>query len=293
VSAKISPPGGPSKEKDMRRRIFTAGVGAAAIAASIALAGPANAAEGDAQLSVLHGVPNLTVDVWVNGNRTLDDFTPGSLAGPLALPAGAYQIAITAADAPDASAAVIGPVSVNLAANGNYTAVANLDAAGKPTANLFTNDMSQIPAGKGKLTVRHTAAAPAVDVLAAGSPVITNLSNPNEQTLTLDPGTISAAVAATGTTAPVIGPADVTVKEGTHTIVYAWGSLSDKNLQLAVQTIDGMHSAPGSVPGARDGSADVATAPATLALGFGAAALVLLLGGLGVARTAAARNREQ
>jgi hypothetical protein len=277
----------------MRRRIFTAGVGAAAIAASIALAGPANAAEGDAQLSVLHGVPNLTVDVWVNGNRTLDDFTPGSLAGPLALPAGAYQIAITAADAPDASAAVIGPVSVNLAANGNYTAVANLDAAGKPTANLFTNDMSQIPAGKGKLTVRHTAAAPAVDVLAAGSPVITNLSNPNEQTLTLDPGTISAAVAATGTTAPVIGPADVTVKEGTHTIVYAWGSLSDKNLQLAVQTIDGMHSAPGSVPGARDGSADVATAPATLALGFGAAALVLLLGGLGVARTAAARNREQ
>ncbi|BCW17658.1 lipoprotein [Arthrobacter sp. NtRootA9] len=277
----------------MRRRIFTAGVGAAAIAASIALAGPANAAEGDAQLSVLHGVPNLTVDVWVNGNRTLDDFTPGSLAGPLALPAGAYQIAITAADAPDASAAVIGPVSVNLAANGNYTAVANLDAAGKPTANLFTNDMSQIPAGKGKLTVRHTAAAPAVDVLAAGSPVITNLSNPNEQTLTLDPGTISAAVAATGTTAPVIGPADVTVKEGTHTIVYAWGSLTDKNLQLAVQTIDGMHSAPGSVPGARDGSADAAPAPATLALGFGAAALVLLLGGLGVARTAAARNREQ
>ena len=277
----------------MRRRIFTAGVGAAAIAASIALAGPANAAEGDAQLSVLHGVPNLTVDVWVNGNRTLDDFTPGSLAGPLALPAGAYQIAITAADAPDASAAVIGPVSVNLAANGNYTAVANLDAAGKPTANLFTNDMSQIPAGKGKLTVRHTAAAPAVDVLAGGSPVITNLSNPNEQTLTLDPGTISAAVAATGTTAPVIGPADVTVKEGTHTIVYAWGSLTDKNLQLAVQTIDGMHSAPGSVPGARDGSADAAPAPATLALGFGAAALVLLLGGLGVARTAAARNREQ
>jgi hypothetical protein len=123
--------------------------------------------------------------------------------------------------------------------------------------------------------------------------VITNLSNPNEQTLTLDPGTISAAVAATGTTAPVIGPADVTVKEGTHTIVYAWGSLTDKNLQLAVQTIDGMHSAPGSVPGARDGSADAAPAPATLALGFGAAALVLLLGGLGVARTAAARNRQQ
>ncbi len=282
----------------MRRSIFTAGVGAAAMAAAIALAGPAQAAEGDAQLSVLHGVPGLTVDVWVNGDRTLDDFTPGSLAGPLALPPGAYELAITASDAADASAPAIGPVTVTLAANGNYTAVANLDAAGKPTANLFTNDVSRIPAGKGKLTVRHTAAAPAVDVLAGGAAVVSNLANPSEQSLTLDPGTISAAVAATGTTAPVIGPADVTVSEGTHTIVYAWGSLTDKNLQLAVQTIDGLHSAPGSVPGARDGSSEnVASAgslPAGVSagqivamVGFGALALVLLLGGIGMARTIA------
>jgi hypothetical protein len=280
-------------EIDMRNRIFTAGAGAAAIAAAIALAGPAQAAEGDAQLSVLHGVPGLTVDVWVNGDRTLDDFTPGSLAGPLALPAGAYELAITASDAADASAAVIGPVSVTLAANGNYTAVANLDAAGNPTANLFTNDVSQIEAGKGKLSVRHTAAAPAVDILAGGSPVITNLANPNEQTLTLDPGTVPAAVAATGTTDPVIGPADVTIAEGTHTIVYAWGSLADANLQLAVQTIEGLHSAPGSVPGALDGSTVAAPADSTaLMVGFGAAALALLLGGVGVARTVAARRAE-
>lgn len=277
----------------MRTTIFTAGAGAAAVAAAIALAGPAQAAEGDAQLSVLHGVPGLTVDVWVNGDRTLDDFAPGTLAGPLALPAGAYELAITASDAADASAPVIGPVTVNLAASGNYTAVANLDAAGKPTANFFTNDVSQIEAGKGKLTVRHTAAAPAVDVLAGGSPAITNLSNPNEQSLTLDPGTISAAVAATGTTAPVIGPADLTVSEGTHTIVYAWGSLADKNLQLAVQPIDGLHSSPGSVPGGRGGAADTDSAePAVLAAGFGAAALALLLGALGVNRALATRRAK-
>ena len=124
------------------------------------------------------------------------------------------RLAITASDAADASAPVIGPVTVTLAASGNYTAVANLDAAGKPTANFFTNDVSQIAAGKGKLTVRHAAAAPAVDVLAGGAAVVSNLANPNGQTLSLDPGTVSAAVAATGTTAPVIGPADVTVAEG-------------------------------------------------------------------------------
>lgn len=278
----------------MRISVYTAGAGAAAIAAAIALAGPVQAAEGDAQLSVLHGVPGLTVDVWVNGDRTLDDFAPGTLAGPLALPAGDYELAITAADAADASAPVIGPVTVTLAASGNYTAVANLDPAGTPTANFFTNDVSQIEAGKARLTVRHTAAAPAVDVLAGGAAVVSNLANPNEQTLSLDPGTISAAVAATGTTAPVIGPADVTVSEGTHTIVYAWGSLADSNLQLAVQTIEGLHSAPGSVPGARDGSAGTSMAgPAVVTVGFGAAALALLAGGVGVARSVAARRVRQ
>ncbi|GAA1280455.1 DUF4397 domain-containing protein [Arthrobacter pascens] len=274
----------------MHTSIFA--TGALAMAAALAFAGPAHAAEGDAQLSVLHGVPGLTVDVWVNGERTLDDFAPSTLAGPLALPAGSYDIAITAADAADASAPVIGPVTVKLAARGNYTAVANLGADGKPTANLFTNDVSQIAAGKGKLTVRHTAAAPAVDVLAGGSAVISNLSNPKEKTLTLDPGTVPAAVAAAGTTQPVIGPADVTVKEGTHTIVYAWGSLADKNLQLAVQTIDGLHSAPGSVPGGRSGAADDGTGQAAATIGFGAAGLALLLGGIAAPRKVAFRRAK-
>ena len=54
----------------MRRRML-------AIGAATALALPAQAAE-QAQLSVLHGVPELTVDVWVDGKRTLDDFEPGT-----------------------------------------------------------------------------------------------------------------------------------------------------------------------------------------------------------------------
>ena len=278
----------------MRTSLFTAG--AVAIAAALTLAGPAQAAESDAQLSVLHGVPGLTVDVWVNGERTLDDFAPGTLAGPLALPAGDYDLAITAADAADASAPVIGPVKVTLAASGNYTAVANLDAAGKPTANFFTNDVSQIDPGKGKLTVRHTAAAPAVDVLAGGSAVISGLANPNEETLTLDPGTLSVAVAAAGTTDPVLGPADVTVAEGTHTVVYAWGSLADKNLAVAVQNIEGLHSAPAGVPGARSGSADAGTAStgqAAATIGSGAAVLLLLAGGIAVVRKQPALRRTR
>lgn len=233
-------------------KTLIAGIAAGAFIA-VAAALPASAAEGDAQLSVLHAVPGVTVDVYVNGALTLDDFTPGTLAGPLPLPAGTYSVAITASDAADASAPVIGPVDLTLAANGNYTAVAHLDASGAPTATLFTNDTATLAAGEGRLTVRHVAAAPAVDVLAGGSPVITNLANPGESVLTLPAGVVSASVAATGTTDPVIGPADVDVAEGTNTIVYAWGSLADDNLALAVQTIGGLHSNPGGVPAGNAG----------------------------------------
>jgi hypothetical protein len=219
--------------------------GALSLAAALTFAAPAQAGgwhhhgEDPAKLSVLHGVPGLTVDVWVNGNRTLDNFKPGSLAGPLELAAGDYKIAITGSDAPNADNPVIGPVTVELDNGGNYTAVAHLDAGGAPTATLFTND-TKAPRNdnKGKLTVRHVAAAPAVDVLAGGTAVIEGLSNPDEATLKLKAGTISASVAAAGTTAPVIAPVDITVEGGKNTIIYAWGSLADGTLAAAVQVVD-------------------------------------------------------
>jgi len=262
-------------------RIVIAGIGAGALVALGAVA-PANASEGTATLSVLHGVPDLTVDVYVNGELTLDDFAPGELAGPLELPAGTHSVAITAADAADASSPAIGPVDLPLDAGANYTAVAHLDAAGDPTATLFTNDVSEIPAGQGRLTVRHVAAAPAVDVLAGGQPVITDLANPAEQTLDLPAGTVSATVAATGTTEPVLGPADVTVSEGTLTIAYAWGSLEDDNLALAVQTVTGMHSSPNGVPAGSAGlaatNAPEQQAPVWAAIGLGSLAALALVG---------------
>jgi hypothetical protein len=255
------------------KKILATALGAGALVALGGLA-PVHAAEGNAHLSVLHGVPGLTVDVYVDNALTIDDFEPGDLAGPLELPAGTYSVAITAADAADASAPAIGPIDLTLASGGNYTAVAHLTEAGEPTATLFTNDVAQIAAGEGRLTVRHVAAAPGVDVLAAGSPVISNLTNPNEQVLTLPAGVVSASVAATGTTEPVIGPADVDVAEGVNTIVYAWGSLDDDNLALAVQTITGLHSTPDGVP------AGVAGLAATEAPGGGSAALIVVGMGL-------------
>src|SRR6476661_9018332 len=175
------------------RKILSAAAGATTLLAALALAAPAQASgwhhdhDGTAKLSVLHGVPGLTVDVWVDGKLTLDNFTPGTLAGPLDVPDGDHKIAITGADATSADHPVIGPVTVDLEAGRDYTAVAHLAADGKPTATLFTNDASSSPDGKGKLTVRHVAAAPAVDVLAGKTAVVKELTNPHQRPSPLRP----------------------------------------------------------------------------------------------------------
>ncbi|MFF2369185.1 DUF4397 domain-containing protein [Agromyces sp. NPDC058110] len=276
------------------QRILIVGVLAGATVGLLGSA-PAQASESPAMLSVLHGVPDLTVDVYVNDELTLDDFTPGTLAGPLELPAGTYSVAITASDATDASAPAIGPVDLSLEAGMNYTAVAHLTEAGDPTATLFTNDTAPTAAGQGRLTVRHVAAAPAVDVLAGGSAVISDLTNPNESKLDLPAGTISASVAAAGTTDPVIGPADVEVAEGANTIVYAWGSLDDGNLSLAIQTVTGMDSAPGDIPAGSAGLVATNAGSPAIALWVSAGVTLLLVVGAAafLARRRAASIRQE
>jgi hypothetical protein len=210
---------------------------AIAAVALVGAAGVAQAGPGDGTVTVIHGIPGVTVDVYVNGALTLEDFTPGTVTAPLTLPAGNYAVDIRPANAPSSDPPII-TGSTTLPAGANASIIANLSAAGTPTLNVFVNDTAQTPAGQGRLVVRHTAAAPAVDVLAGGTPVIEDLTNPNQATLTLPAGTVSASVAAAGTTTPVIGPADVPVVAGQVTVVYAIGSLTGQSLGVAVQTID-------------------------------------------------------
>jgi len=267
------------------RTLALAAAGSLTLTVAALAATPASAADG-AHLSVLHAVKGQTVDVYVNGERTLNNFKPGSLAGPLDLAGGTYEVAITASDAEDDSDPLIGPIDLELADGGNYTAVAHLEEGGDPTATLFRNDTSRTDAGQGRLTVRHVAAAPAVDVLAGGDAVVSDLSNPDEEVLDLDAGTVEASVAAAGTTDPVIGPADVAVKEGVNTIVYAWGSLDDDNLDLAVQTISGLHSGPGGVNAGQVGLAAEESPLPLLAAGLALlAALVVVARRASLARS--------
>ena len=274
----------------MRRTLALLGVAAALL---VFAAPQAQAQEGTGTVTVIHGVPGVDVDVYVNDELTLEGFAPETVTDPLELPAGDYQIDIRAAGAEATEDPLFGG-SASLPAGANATLIAHLDESGAPTLGVFVNDTSQTAAGEGRLVVRHTAAAPAVDVLAGGEAVISDLANPDEASLALPAGTVSASVAAAGTT------------------VSAIGSLEDDNLGVLVQTIEAGEAAgeatppaeapaqetpasevpvPSGVPSGDSGLAASggSTFPTGIALTVGAAAVAGML--VSARALAAARNR--
>lgn len=266
-------------------RIILAATGAVLLPVALAAA-PAQASSSDAQVSVFHGVPGLTVDVYANGDAILEDFEPGTITDPLTLPAGEYELQVFPAGADPAGAAAI-EATATVPAGANVTVAAHLGADGTPVLTPFVNDVSSLDAGQARLTARHTAAAPAVDVRAGGSPVFSNVTNPNEGVVELAAGTVSADVALAGTSTVAIGPADVTLSEGVNTIVYAWGSAEDGNLALAVQTIEGLHNSPSGVPSGTGGLVSDALPWQLAVVGLAGAGVLVAVGG-----TAAARSRR-
>jgi hypothetical protein len=273
----------------MRRLIAALTAVAAAFVTWLSLGTPAHAAD-TAKVSVVHGIPNTPVNVFVNGKSTLPNFQPGTVAGPLDLPAGTYKVDVfPAADTAGTGTPVI-TASASVTAGQNVTLVAHLTADGKPTLTPFVNDISTIAAGKARLVVRHTAAAPGVDVRANGAVAFPGLTNPNEAKADLAAGSISADVVLAGTTTVAIGPATLNLAEGTSTIVYAIGSATDKTLSLVTQTITGLHSNPNGVPGGTGGFAAASggdSRPIWLVALAGAG--LLIAGGAGL-RLKSARN---
>lgn len=243
---------------------------------------PAAAQEG-ARIHLIHGIPDTNVDVVAGGEVVFENFAFGetqdlsalagaTLEGLQVRLAGTETVAIDAGD-------------VALPASGNYTVIAHLTADGTPTLGVFANDTSSIAAGEGRLTVRHTAAAPAVDVLANGAVAFSNLANPNEAAADLPAGTVTASVVPTGATEPVvIGPADLPIAEGASLIVYAVGSLEAGSLTVLTESISGLGSAPTAVNTGNspvDGNVSI--------FAFGAAALAAALA-FGTRRTRTERS---
>ncbi len=234
-----------------------------------ALAVPVSAQE-EARIHLIHGIPDTPVDVVAGGDVVFGDFQFGdtqdlsalageTLVGLQVRLAGTETVAIDAGDTP-------------LPASGNYTIIAHLDEAGTPTLAVFENDTSSIDAGEGRLIVRHTAQAPAVDVKANGAVAFAGLTNPNSVQADLPVGTISAEVVPAGADEPVvIGPVDLPIDDGSALIVYAVGSLDAGSVTALTESITGLGTAPTAV---NTGNSPVGTSIPAWAAGLGALLLV-------------------
>lgn len=276
--------------RSLTRLLVVSVSGAAALLFTTAGSAAAGGTADTSDVSILHAVPGLDVDVYANGDKILTNFKPGTLTDPLKLPAGSYDLAVRATGEPESSDPAIEANDVEVPGGANITVVAHLDAEGQPVLTPFVNDVSKVAAGNARITVRHTAAAPAVDVRANEAAVFEDLTNPNEAKADIPAGEISADVVLAGTDTVAIGPADLNLAEGTNTIVYAWGSAEDDNLDLAVQTIKGLHSAPGGVPSGSGGLLDDSLPMPLLLVTFAGLAAVGIAGaGTLRRRNAAAR----
>lgn len=237
----------------MKRRI-----GALAVAVAFVMtAGVAYSQSDVALVSVGHGIPGadlnldpaLPVDIIVDGACLLQDFKFGDFAGPLELPPGTYSVAVALSDGDPVlcgGAVVIGPVDLTFEGGDNATIFAHLTEGGGITASVFDNDDSAIVAGKTRLTVRHTANAPAVDIaLNRGwmrGPlvgVIEGLENPNQAgPLDLRPGSYAVTIFAAGTLDPVFQLQPFVTKPRVSQLVYAVGSLTNGTFTLLVQNLE-------------------------------------------------------
>ena len=276
----------------MSRFRFVGAAAAGLLVAGTLLAAPAQAA-GTAMVSVVHGIPNTPVSVFVNGKLTLTDFKPGTVAGPLSLPGGSYTVTVFPAANSAGTGTPVIKATAAVQAGQSYSLVAHLTTTGKPTLTAFVNDTSAMPAGMGRLIVRHVAAAPAVDVRANGKVAFSDLTNPHEAMADLPAGSISGDVVLAGTSTVVLGPANVTLAEGQDTIVYVIGSAVEKTLALVVQTISGLSSPPAGVSSGTGGFAAPSHPGMPLAVWLVSIAGILLtaLGATSAIRlTRAARN---
>jgi hypothetical protein len=210
-----------------------------------------------ATVTVLHGLPGFTADVYVNGDLTLNGFRPEEATDPLQLPAGEYHIDIRDVGASADSPPVLSGTAT-IRRGQNLSIIAGLTASGDLTLNVYTNSQKPVPAGKTRLVVRHQAAEVPLDVKIDGKTVDSGLSNGDDVSSLVASGSHTIQFIEAGGDASVIDPLDVDLKEGTERILYVVGSAQNQSLDVMSQVISDMQTDPSNIV-AGDGGLAAAT----------------------------------
>jgi hypothetical protein len=240
-------------------------------------------ARASSAVTIVHGLPRFTADVYVNGELLLSGFKAESTTDPLTLEEGEYDVAIrNVGSAPDSEPALQDVIT--LGAGLNVSIVAHLDESGSPALTVFDNDLSEIPAGESRLVMRHQAAAPAVDVVSDGETLLTDVASGAEAETNLAVATHEVAVAMAGGGEEVVAPTELQFDEGTAQVLYLIGSAEEDTLGLMVQTVSGLQSAPSGVATGDGGLAETTGFPVWAAILMVGAGFVLVASSLRLRR---------
>ena len=216
--------------------IATASALAGAVAA---LPGPAAGADagGTATVNVVHGIPGAVVKVCVDGDQAIGRFRYGDKVVGVALPAGTHRVRVVASGKACSSPAIL-KKRYNLAAGRSYTIVAGLRPSGVTALPAFANRVGPTGAQLARLTVRHTASAPAVNVWAGRTRLIggTTFTWGEERTRAVPAGEYRVKVTLPWSRKAVIGPRHLTLHAGSAYQVHAVGS--PDRYRLVVVRID-------------------------------------------------------
>jgi LPXTG-motif cell wall-anchored protein len=213
------------------RRLFVLGL---ALPLALALAAPAFAQGGEAQVRVAHLAPDApNVDVYVNGEPVLTDVAYTTISDYLSLPAGTQQVTVYATG--DTSTPVI-DTPVEVAAGGAYTiAAVGLVADGSLTAQVYEDDLRSPAAGNAKVRVVHASpdAGPVDVVPRGGDPLVEGLTFPNATPYAEVPaGTYTLDVNPAGTDDTVLTVPNVALADRAVYSAFAVGTVYADSLQV-------------------------------------------------------------
>lgn len=223
------------------------------VAGAAMAAATLSAADAAGSFEILHAIPGVPVDAYLDGELAAAGFEPGMVAGPVAVDQALETL--TLLPAIDSPPAALGertddPVlEVPLADAEAGTYVAYLDGD-SPTVAAVPNDLSSTPPGQGRVSIRQF--SPAVASITIDGEVVDVPPAPDGgASLDLTAGTYS--VQALDSDDGVLFDESLSVQDGVLSTLFIRAADDGEGAVLALRSVDGLASAPTGIPSGTGG----------------------------------------
>jgi hypothetical protein len=223
----------PSTALCLRAGTAAVALGGAAAVTLLPAAGAAAASRPAALVYLVHAIPGLPADVFLDGRPIARTTRPETVVGPLSVPAGQHVVTLQDGGRSLTRARFTATAGQSI----DLVAQRSADNARTPQLVVFRNDLQPVGPGKGRLVVAHTAAAPPAEVRVDGKTLLRDVA-PGEALSVLVPAR-SYAVEVLGSqgSGAILAPVRVSVRAGTLTRVFAVGNPSDGTADAVVQVL--------------------------------------------------------